>query len=807
MDQRKSSIQFLRATGLIPVVCNPKSKDPDKEWDCRNARKQNHEHVLRRLADDPSLNIAGLFCDKFVDVDVDNDNPYVVQALDHFLPPTNFTWGRPAKPASHRAYMLHDNFDRGPFGPKLRFLKDLVVDNVAYKIEVRGGKPEANFYTVLPGSIHPSGEEYQWKEGNDPTMTAPMITIGRLMRAVRLATATAMVCQYWVSGSRNDMSLALAGLLWRIRASSLSVSKLDEDEEPEDTLFILSKSDAYALFEAVLKFADDKVSDHRARRINFENTWKKLDADPSAKVTGGKVFAELIGDKVGDEVVKSLYRLLSDNEGIEQLEALADQFCVWYRQGMMIDLDLVEKGLETPWMSREQLANSLGGKAIIIGDKKKRIADMLWDIPIIERVYGLTFNPATLDRIVDTDQGKMVNQWRGWATEACPQAVVDSQVQPFLDYIYEVIADNNEIIYKWVLAWLADIFQNPASKCKTALVLVGKPGAGKSFLGEHLIGAIIGEQHEAAISDVAEITTRFNTSLDNKIFVRCEEAVHAWQKDMASKLKSIITDNFYYVEPKNVNKIRKPNHMRFVFTSNEKTQALLIDPDPTERRYTVLEVSSKRISDLKYWDGMHKWAENNKPILLRWLIDYQYEKKLIMRPIDTEAKRRIQRVGVDTEVSWIVSRIASGHILSECSHTHWWQAFNSKTITETEKEIDTLQRDTWPDTVSLGALEDDYRAFVRSHGKTVHSGSIITNLKRVLPPSGVERLAQISVKYVDERSGQITKDRIRLYSLPPADEILEHLRDTHGSIIDKILEEAQESGKDDIVVKSDDGEF
>jgi hypothetical protein len=86
----------------------------------------------------------------------------------------------------------------------------------------------------------------------------------------------------------------------------------------------------------------------------------------------------------------------------------------------------------------------------------------------------------------------MVNQWKGWAVEPCPQRVMDEEVEPFTDYVRSIVCSGNDDHYEWVMAWLADIFQHPGEKPGTALVLVGVQGAGKTFLGEHVLGKIIG---------------------------------------------------------------------------------------------------------------------------------------------------------------------------------------------------------------------------------------------------------------------------------------------------------------------------
>jgi hypothetical protein len=391
MDHRSTSIKFLRTTGLIPVKVRPGQKDPFPEWDPRQAVHEDHSATLAHIERETELNLGALFYGRYVDVDVDCSSPHVQAALDYFLPRTPFVWGRKSKPRSHRVYALHEDFDRSTFGPVLRYIKNLrsgVVDDESYSLEVRGGKPENGLFTVLPGSRHPSGEKVEWDKEIDPTVGGSFVEIARLVKALRLALVTAMIVPHWGPGVRNDMSLALAGTLWRIRTATRAAYGLEIDEEPSDAYFVLTDDDAKAIFTCVMDLAGDKHGDERARMLNLINTWKKLDAEAGAKVTGGKVLAELVGPKVGPQLVRALYRLLSDNDAAEQIERLSEQFVMWYGQGVLIDLDMVSTGRTIPWMTKEQASNSLGGKKLIIGDKKIPMVNMLFNTTIISRVMA-----------------------------------------------------------------------------------------------------------------------------------------------------------------------------------------------------------------------------------------------------------------------------------------------------------------------------------------------------------------------------------------------------------------------------------
>lgn len=771
-QQLERTFKVVRAYGLTPVPIRPGAKAPTAEWDCRTVISD-PEPVLAAVG---AGNIAVHLHGRVVDVDVDSFDPLLTQALDLCLPPSVMVWGRAAKPRSHRVYLLTDDFNRDKFLSVLRALKYLTVGRDSLSVEIRGGDRTAAQISVMPGSQHPSGELYTWDD-LDTSTSPPLVQPAALVTAVRTAAAAAMLARFWVSGVRNEMSLALAGALWRMHSVQASIAEQTDDVPPDPGE---AMARAEALMNAVMTLADDDANDRRDRLSNLRNTWRKLERDPSAKAIGATRLGQLCGED-GAQVVRKLFLLLCDDPGALAFEELAERFRIWYGQGVLIDLDLVTRGLPQFWMTKEQASNSMGGSVVTLGGKRLSVPRLLFASQAVGRVYGVTFDPATTDLVVENESGAFVNQWRGFKTKPHQEPVSDAEVRPFLEYAHAVIAAGDDAAYNWVLDWCADILQAPGRKPGTALVLVGEQGAGKTFLGECVLGPIIGPAHYGQTNSMTSLTDRFNQQVDNKLLLQCDEALHSYQRDVAARLKALITDATIKIEPKFVNPFIKPNHMRFMFTSNEETAALFVDPTPAERRFTVLKVSAHRVDDVAWWTDLRKWTEANLSKIMRWLLDRKYSKPTIMRPYSTAAKRALQGVGVPLEVSWMNERLQAGFPLDLSVYSAWWQAYSAERE-DAHSTANQLLADRWPDVIHLPTLEEDFRRYVRERGKPLHTGNVWLTMRSVFPEGSVGDAGQKTVNVVDPRTQAIQKRRVRLHTLPSAADVAAHLRRRYGDV-------------------------
>ncbi len=131
-------------------------------------------------------------------VDVDLDCVEALHLAAHILPPSGAVFGRASKPDSHWLY-------RGQL--KTKQFKDPTTGTMVLELRSTGTQ------TVLPGSVHESGEPIEWSRDGEPNEVAP----DRLSAVAGRLAGACLMSRYWPKpGGRHDAQLTVIG--WLIRS-------------------------------------------------------------------------------------------------------------------------------------------------------------------------------------------------------------------------------------------------------------------------------------------------------------------------------------------------------------------------------------------------------------------------------------------------------------------------------------------------------------------------------------------------------------------------------------------------------------
>jgi hypothetical protein len=153
----------------------------------------------------------------------------------------------------------------------------------------------------------------------------------------------------------------------------------------------------------------------------------------------------------------------------------------------------------------------------------------------------------------------------------------------FLEHIAYLIPNESE--RRLLLSWLAWIVQHPDQKVQYAILIVGRGGTGKSWLGK-LMERIFGADNVVLISEEDVVTSTFNGFSENKRLVFLHETPPKQMADLLDKVKGLITDRDIHINRKGIERYKAENFANLMAISNEDVKINL-----TNRRWAVIRAA------------------------------------------------------------------------------------------------------------------------------------------------------------------------------------------------------------------------
>ena len=238
---------------------------------------------------------------------------------------------------------------------------------------------------------------------------------------------------------------------------------------------------------------------------------------------------------------------------------------------------------------------SLHNQVVSIGGKPRRMADFWLNSPV-RRTYvnGMAFIPS------GNCPDHTYNLWRGFGIAPIP-----SDVDPILDYLLKVVAQNDATNYQYLINWLAVGVQYPARQGEVAVVLRGSKGIGKSTLGRLML-KIYG-QHGMQITNSRHLVGNFNGHLQKTAFLFADEAFFAGDRIGENVLKGLVTERNITVEKKGVDAVTARNRLKILMCSNSDW---VVPATADERRFFILDVSDERRGEVAYWQQLNHIIDN-----------------------------------------------------------------------------------------------------------------------------------------------------------------------------------------------------
>lgn len=272
------------------------------------------------------------------------------------------------------------------------------------------------------------------------------------------------------------------------------------------------------------------------------------------------------------------------------------------------------------------------------------------------RTYGgITFAPAN-----DAPVGYF-NLWRGLAVEPFPLGVAKAafRCKRLLHHMKYNVCSGNRHHFRYLLAWCADMIQNPGRKNGVSVVLRGKQGTGKSKLCDVLRALLGGHAFKASKSE--HIIGRFSSHLADKLLIVAEESFFAGAKADIGALKDLITSNTFTSEAKGINAIEVRSCHRVIMNTN---QAWAVPASDEERRYFVLDVGEAKMQDHDYFAALDAQIFDGGGLqaFLSLLMKLDISKINLRKVPQTKALEVQKRLSLEPHDSFILDCLQGGEI-------------------------------------------------------------------------------------------------------------------------------------------------
>ncbi len=227
------------------------------------------------------------------------------------------------------------------------------------------------------------------------------------------------------------------------------------------------------------------------------------------------------------------------------------------------------------------------------------LADQWLESPSIRAYEGIGFYPG-----INGPKDGNLNLWRGYNAVRV-EVVNDRAVFPplarrWLEHVRKYICGDDDLVFEYVLGWIAEALNHPMRKAETAIVMTGPQGSGKGVFAETVLRFF--KPHSQLLGKSSGLTSNFNAHLEDCQMVYADEAFFVGNRADGDYLKHLVTTPELRIERKNFDSYMARKWFRVIMATNHDHA---VNAEFDDRRYLVLRADAGKLNkDLVYFGAI-----------------------------------------------------------------------------------------------------------------------------------------------------------------------------------------------------------
>lgn len=205
------------------------------------------------------------------------------------------------------------------------------------------------------------------------------------------------------------------------------------------------------------------------------------------------------------------------------------------------------------------------------------------------------------------DNEKIFNSFTGFEINEEPIKYNEVAVQTYLNHI-KLLVNHDEKSFKYVVNYIADLFQHPDEKPGVSLLFKAQQGIGKDLLLD-FIEKILGSNYIYRTSKLDEVFGTFNGCLKNNLVLQLNEVEGSDGFSNKEKLKDLITTKSFNINEKNMKPYKQTNFSRVIIVSNNFSP---IEIPYDDRRFCVFK--GGRNQNRQYYNNLVNLLDNDEAL-------------------------------------------------------------------------------------------------------------------------------------------------------------------------------------------------